>query len=297
MTTPAARGAAGPPGPAAPDAAGTSGHAAAAWSVLGTSVRGRSHETAGTSCQDASDWIVTPGLTCLAVADGAGSRPLSGDGAALAVRCAVQTAALLAGQRSDPGAGSAGRPGSVPAGRTGKPGSPADLRPWLRRIFSCAREQIAALASGSSREADDYATTLAVALLADDAIGIGQIGDSIAVTRTAGSYQTVAPAPRNEYVNETSFVTGPGALDELRVEVLDAARVDAVFLSTDGLRFKILADLAEMSPFTPFFEDLAAYAGSQSAASEAVGRFLTGLDDQSGDDKTIVAAVRLPAGA
>ena len=42
----------------------------------------------------------------------------------------------------------------------------------------------------------------------------------------------------------------------------------------------------------PFFEDLAAFARSPLASDDAVRAFLAGLDDQSGDDKTLVAAVR-----
>jgi hypothetical protein len=90
-------------------------------------------------------------------------------------------------------------------------------------------------------------------------------------------------------VNETAFLTGPDALGELRIDVTPA---DTVFLTTDGLRFKILDDLATAAPFAPFFEDLAAFARSPQASDDAVRAFLAGLDDQSGDDKTLVAAVR-----
>lgn len=244
-----------------------------AWTVIGASVTGRSHEAAGKDCEDASGWLTEPGLTCLAVADGAGSRPMARDGAALAVQRALEMARICAARMADDEHG----------------GDPAA---WLREIFADVRERIAALALAQARNADDYAATLAVAIVTSDVIGVGQIGDTIAVTGSAGRYETAAPAPRGEYVNETTFVTAPGALDELRVTVRTAAGVDSVFLSTDGLRFKILDDLAAATPFTPFFEDLAAYAGSAGVSAEALRRFLAALDDQSGDDKTIVAAVR-----
>jgi hypothetical protein len=247
--------------------------ATAAWKVIGASVTGRSHEAAGKDCEDASDWLTAPGLTCLAIADGAGSRPMSRDGASLAVRCALETARLLAaGQSADP----------------------VDLAAWLRAIFAGARDQIYTIAAAESRDAADYAATLAVAIMTSEVIGIGQIGDTIAVTGSAGRYQTAAPAPRGEYVNETTFITAAGALDALRITTLPAAEVDSVFLSTDGLRFKILDDLAAASPFTPFFEDLMAYALSPDATPDAVRRFLAGLDDQSGDDKSLLAGVKTP---
>ena len=135
-------------------------------------------------------------------------------------------------------------------------------------------------------------TCLAVAILTGSAVAVGQIGDTIAVAGRAGSYQTLTPAPRAEYVNETAFLTGPDALGELRINVTPAARADTVFLATDGLRFKILDDLTTAAPFTPFFEDLAAFARSSQASDDAVRAFLADLDDQSGDDKTLLAAVR-----
>lgn len=93
-------------------------------------------------------------------------------------------------------------------------------------------------------------------------------------------------------MNETAFLTSPDALGELRIDVTPAAQADTVFPATDGLRFKILDDLATAAPFAPFFEDLAAFAGSPQASDDAVRAFLAGLDDQSGDDKTLIAAVR-----
>jgi hypothetical protein len=172
------------------------------------------------------------------------------------------------------------------------PGDPAS---WLRLAFAAARDQITALASAQGRDAGDYAATLAVAVLTPDVTAIGQVGDTIVVTGNAGHYETAAPAPRGEYLNETTFITAPGAMDELRIIIKPAGEVDEVFLSTDGLRFQILDDLKTATPFPPFFEDLAAYVRSASATPDAVQRFLAGLDDQTGDDKTLVAAVRTPA--
>jgi hypothetical protein len=267
------------------------------WKVIGASVAGTSHEAAGKGCEDASGWRTDAGLTCLAVADGAGSRPMAGRGAALA----VQRALLLAGadgpladgpQADGPQAGGprAGGPhGGGP--RAGGPGG-GDPAGWLRLIFEDVREQLTALASAEGNDVADYATTLAVAILTGHLVSIGQIGDTIAVTGLGEKYQTVAPAPRAEYVNETTFVTGQHALAQLRITVKPVSEVDAVFLATDGLRFKILDDLAASTPFAPFFGDLAAYARSPLATGDAVRRFLAEVDDQSGDDKTLVAAVR-----
>ena len=235
------------------------------WKVIGASVAGTSHQATGRQCEDACGWRAAEGVTCLAVADGAGSRPQSRCGAALAVESSLLACAE----------------------------DPRDEDPvaWLRLIFGAAREQITARAMTDGNDADDYATTLAVAILTSAAVAVGQIGDTIAVAGRAGSYQTVSPAPRAEYVNETAFLTRPDALGELRIDVTPAAQADTVFLATDGLRFKILDDLATGAPFAPFFEDLAAFTRSPQASDDAVRAFLAGLDDQSGDDKTVLAAV------
>src|ERR1700734_2417012 len=154
------------------------------WKVTGASVAGTAHEAAGRACDDASAGAAEADVPCLAVADGAGSRPLSGLGSALAVERAVSVAGACA---REPGA--------------------SDPAAWLRMVFSDVREQLGALASGQNRVPDDYATTLAIVILTRDLVCIGQVGDAIVVAGREGAYETVAPSPRTEYVNETFFVT------------------------------------------------------------------------------------------
>jgi hypothetical protein len=162
----------------------------------------------------------------------------------------------------------------------------------MRLVFTSVRDQLAATALAEANDLGDYAATLAVVAMTSDVICVGQIGDTIAVLGHGGGYEVAAPAPRPEYVNETSFVTDDDAPARVRITVRPSTAVDSVFLSTDGLRFKILSDLAAGTPFTPFFEDLHAYLRSPGATGTAIRQFLTGVDDQSGDDKTLVAAVR-----
>jgi len=240
------------------------------WKVTGASVAGTLHEAAKRGCDDASAWSVDTDLACLAVADGAGSRPLSGQGAARAVERALSVASACA---RGPGADAAAT--------------------WLPTVFADVREQLRGLAAEQGRALDDYATTLAVVILTPNLACVGQVGDTLVVVASSGTYQTIAPSPPGEYVNETTFVTEERALDLARITVLPAADIEAVFLSTDGLRFKILDDPAAAVPFAPFFDDLTAYVRAPGASSEAIRGFLAGLrDDQTGDDKTLVAAVR-----
>jgi hypothetical protein len=240
------------------------------WKVIGASVTGTSHQARGTACEDVSGWRIDQGVTCLAVADGAGSRHKSRSGAEVAVQRALLAASACAG-RADGG----------------------DPATWFPLVLNDVREHIATLADAEGEEIGAYATTLGVAVITGRAICIGQVGDTIAVLGCAGQYRTVDPAAHPEYVNETSFVTDDDAPDQLRVTVEPATDVDAVFLSTDGLRFKVLGDLATAAPFTPFFEDLTAYTRSTEASTGEIERFLTDLEDQSGDDKSLIAAVRI----
>src|SRR5260370_5743073 len=65
------------------------------WRVLGASVQVPRHQQSGQPWQDAHSWRVLPsGILVAAVADGAGSAPLSEIGARTAADAAVQAASL-----------------------------------------------------------------------------------------------------------------------------------------------------------------------------------------------------------
>ncbi len=244
------------------------------WKAIGASVIGNTHIADGTGCQDASGWRTHAGVTCLAVADGAGSRSLSATGSALAVEESLHTVAALAADES----------------------APEDLTDWLRAAFGSARDRIAAFASAADRKPGEYATTLAVAILKGDHVAVGQVGDCIVVVGIGGRCLTVDPEikPRDEYVNGTFFLTASDWHDRLRLTLL-AGAPDVVALSTDGLRYKI-TDTATGVPFEPFFDDILGYAQRPAARSAGVGRALTELEnDQSGDDKSLMVAVRVGA--
>lgn len=239
------------------------------WKVIGASVTGRSHQATATDCEDACGWRADRDITTLVVADGAGSRPLAAAGAALAVEQALSAADTVAVS-----------------------GNPVRMPELMRAVFGNVRDQIARLATAEEHAIGEYACTLAVAVLTAHSVCVGQIGDTITVVGHKSRYATLAPAPQTEYVNETTFVTDERWTDHIRIGVLRADEADAVFLSTDGLRFKILADLGKGTPYTPFFEDAQSYARSVDANAGAIRRFLAALDDQSGDDKTLLIAVR-----
>ena len=241
------------------------------WKVVGAAVRGRSHERADIPCQDAVGWVTVDAGTCLAIADGAGSRPRSQHGSAEVVR-------------------------SVLAYATDTLGTPEAKDPagWMSAAFARARDDLETLAAAGGCAVDEFATTLAVALLTGEHLVVGQLGDGIVVVCDGGTYRTVSPPPRHEYANETEFLTGVTALSALRLDRQDIPPVTEVVMSTDGMRFQVLEDLAAYTPYAPFFADVGHQARTDGVGDDAVRAFLSALSDQSGDDKSLVIAVHLP---
>jgi Protein phosphatase 2C len=234
--------------------------------VLGASVPGVLHVEHGRGCDDAHAWAAGDAVTVLAVADGAGSRAASAIGAHAAV------ARVLERVERDP------------------------AEP-LPELFRHARAAVAEAGDELGMAAGDLATTLCVAVLTPEEVRIGQIGDGVAVIETGdGSVEAVAVADRFEYANQVVFLTSDDAFAHLKT-FATADPVRGVALSTDGLRYKILDDPATGRPFAPFFTGAWEYARRKAATTEAIGSFLADVDDQTGDDKTLVLAVRGFAGA
>jgi hypothetical protein len=238
----------------------------AVWKVIGNTATGTSHTLIGRGCDDSFGWRVGPDLVAMAVADGAGSRPRSDIGSQAAVAGILDWAHTYV-----TGGGS----------------------PELVEGFEWVRAELQGLATRLGCGVDSLATTLGVVIVRPDVVEVGQIGDTIVVLKLDdGTLARPSPPETFEYVNETVFVTADSAISHLRIDRYPAGNVQGVALSTDGLRFKILSDLARSEPYGPFFDDIFSYASGDGSNSEAVGRFLAGLDDQSGDDKTLVIGIR-----
>jgi protein phosphatase 2C-like protein len=239
---------------------------AAAWRLLGGSVAGSLHRRQGRGGDDAFGWHVDDAVVVAATADGAGSRPgTSAFGAFIAVQ------AVVAAARDDPD---------------------------VEHVFQAALSAVEEAADGLGVDPDLLATTLSVAVITGDRIVVGQVGDGIAVHGAGDAVEAVAVGQRHEHVNETVFLTSPGALSEhLRTFAADADAVDALALTTDGLRYQVLDAVQANQPFAPFFHAAWAYARRADATADAVTAFLDEIEDQSGDDKTLVLAVRDRSGA
>jgi hypothetical protein len=165
--------------------------------------------------------------------------------------------------------------------------------PPVDELFDAARARLDRAAVDAGGNVDELATTLSIVLITEEGVQVGQVGDGIVVVRDQlGGLRAITPAERFEYANETVFLSSETWRDHLRLERLPHSSVSGVALSTDGLRFKILDDLTLGTPYSPFFDDTFAWFDSDAATSDAVARFIDRLDDQSGDDKTLVIASR-----
>jgi hypothetical protein len=242
--------------------------AAAAWRLLGGSVTGSMHRRQGRGCDDAFGWHVDEAVVVAVTADGAGSRPAtSAFGAFTAVQAVLAAAADWHDVR--------------------------DADDAVERLFHAALSAVDDAAHGLGVAPGLFATTLSVVVIAGGRVAIGQVGDGIAVHGAGDAVEAVAVGERPEHVNETVFLTTPGALSEhLRTFSTGADAVDALALATDGLRYQVLDDVPTNRPFAPFFRAAWAYARRTDATPEAVTAFLDEVEDQSGDDKTLVLAVR-----
>lgn len=239
------------------------------WRVLGGSVVGRAHVAKSLPCQDASAWLHSETLTCLAIADGAGSRAHSHAGAQAAVGAIVDWASSLV---DDPGEG------------------------WAGDAFAIARESLEEAARAIDAPPEELACTLAGVIATEHAVFVGQLGDGLVFVREDDQdTRVVQPSDRGEYINETTFLTSPDWTDELRATTLPGAAVNSIALSTDGLQFEILSDVQTAAPYAPFFKDVFSWADSEDADSDSLVAFIERLDDQTGDDKTLLIAVRLPS--
>jgi hypothetical protein len=249
--------------------------------VHGLSVEGYRHRREGLPCQDAWGSEVTgapgaPPVVVLAVADGAGSRPRSEAGARLAVRLATRHF----GRRANAGPGEG-------------------VHALLREAFREVRREFLRECGG---EADDYATTLTVVVLAPGWLGHLSVGDGFVIVRAERQFHLLPrPEAASEYGNETVFLTSAEAERRVRTACVADTGIDGVLLSTDGLAQAALRSepAAEEQAPNPSFAS-AVFGGldspSRDAAADeaALARLLRSdrLAALNGDDKTLLRAVR-----
>lgn len=246
---------------------------------MGSSVRGASHIKADLPCQDANEWqCPRPGLLVAAVADGAGSAKESQTGARIACRTAIDR---LICDLAVTGNGSAG----------------AGLLPALRSAVAAAREAVFAEAERMKLPARELASTLMLVAAEPDQVAAAQIGDGAALVLTMGyELEALTQPVESEYLNETLFLTGDNALEQLQTrEWIGTPRGLALF--TDGLQMLALK-WPERTPHKPFFEPLFRFVEGEfdpQLRLERLEKFLQSprIAQRADDDLTLLLAVQV----
>jgi len=252
--------------------------AAAKWRVLSASVPGSSHMRRGLACQDFNRFrILSDGTLIIVVCDGAGSAQRASEGAYSAARLSVDfLAEHIASSR------------------------PTDVCSWgllLRHCLDHVRSELIELATRMEGTANpsDFATTLLIAVLSTDFIATAQIGDGAIVTRRdPGGLSVLTEPGRNEYINETTFVTSPEYPDSICARVESAANVTGIAALTDGLQM-LAIKFPDNLAHSPFFDPIFEFAAAEDSGDIDIEEFLRSdrVCDRTDDDKTLVIAVRL----
>lgn len=246
------------------------------WRVMGASVAGSSHRAAGLGCDDAHGYRQMDGLLLLAVADGAGSAKLGGQGARIAVETALDT---LQDVLSEPR---------------------ADWEEVFRQAFRITRQVLRAEAYAQQQPLREFATTLLLAVWTPDHLAAAQLGDGAIVARCGEGWERLTTPHEGQHANETLFLTtrNPENRISIGAKPLGEYPLEAVILLTDGLEALAL-DLRQSQPHPPFFEALYRFA-QREGEIETLNMTLQqelcsqAIETRTDDDKTLLIAVQSP---
>ncbi|HEX2090959.1 MAG TPA: PP2C family serine/threonine-protein phosphatase [Longimicrobiaceae bacterium] len=244
------------------------------WRVAAASVRGAAHARGEAPCQDAHGWSPLPdGGLVAAVADGAGTAALGEVGARTAVDALVE----LVRRALEEGGGG------------------ADPAAALCDAFPAALAAVRDEAQARGVDLSALATTLVAAVATPERTVAAQVGDGAIVVRDAGgSIRSLeVGGRRGEYLNETVFLTSPGALDPLPSMTWEAPASHLALL-TDGLQLLALR-LPAGTPHPPFFEPLFRFVEQEpdaGRASERLRAYLASpkIGARTEDDVTLLLA-------
>lgn len=246
------------------------------WRYVGASVQGTSHQRNNTPCQDYNVVTDVNGAHLLLVcSDGAGSGSRSELGSEIACRTLVDEVtrfASLGGEIEN-----VTRETAVE---------------WLQAI----RAKLETQAEAAGVTTRELACTIVAALIGSLSTTFIQVGDGAAVTVAPdGTYRVVFWPDQGEYANTTFFVTGPDAVERLRVEITsDPVRDVALF--TDGLQ-NVALRYESRSAHAPFFAPMFARLRSEEewqALGDPLKTFLgsEAVCKRTDDDCTLVLASR-----
>lgn len=251
---------------------------ATAWRYISRSVQGQSHYADGTPCQDSSRVRTLDGKAAdtlvACVSDGAGSAKHSAVGSLVVCNAVVESVdAYLASHDSI------------------LEMEQKDAIAWC----DLARGRIEEEAHARDVRINEFASTIAVAILSPSGSCFFQIGDGAIVLRS-GSVSGVVFWPQSgEYANTTTFLTSKEYRDRLQFH-LTPRSFKQVALFTDGIE-RIALRFDSQTPHSPFFDPLFQALGTiedWQSLGENLEQFLKSesVCRRSDDDKTLILATR-----
>jgi serine/threonine protein phosphatase PrpC len=246
------------------------------WQVVAASVCGTSHLKNQQLCQDAHHWqLLADNVLVAAAADGAGSASQGKVGAMVAVETAIENISMKDITRD----------------------ALADdevVRSLLTDAILAARKAVEDEAAAANKQIQDLATTLIVMVASPEVVAVAQIGDGVAVAKdSAGNLLALTLPDSGEYINETTFLTSPGALETAQMRLWREAIVNVGVL-TDGLQMLAL-NMVIGEPHKPFFFplfDFVANSQDKTVAKEQLVKFLGSerITQRTDDDLTLIIA-------
>ncbi|MEA5504060.1 PP2C family serine/threonine-protein phosphatase [Halotia wernerae UHCC 0503] len=246
------------------------------WRVVAASICGTSHIKNKQLCQDAHHWQLLPSnVLVAAAADGAGSASQGKVGAMVAVEAAVESLSIKEITRD----------------------SLTDdqfVQTLLNEALLAAKKAVEDEAAAVKKQPQDLATTLILAIATPEMVAAVQVGDGLAVAKNHQGNLLALTLPDNgEYINETTFLTSPGALDTAQMRLWRETIVNVALL-TDGLQMLAL-NMVVGEPHKPFFFplfDFVKNAEDKTAAKQQLVRFLGSerITQRTDDDLTLIIA-------
>ncbi len=242
--------------------------------VVAVSVTGTSHEERGQPCQDAHAYSILPeGVLIAAVADGAGSAALGEVGAQIAAGAAVEKIERLMAQ--------------------GVPQNDDGWKLLLTEALSAAKIAVETESTVRQVLVRDLASTLIVVVATSELVAVAQVGDGTAVVGQEGNVLALTTPQSGEYINETTFLISPNAVEKAQLVVWHGNPAQLAILS-DGLQMLALK-MPEGTPHPPFFLPLFRFiveTKEESQAREKLRAFLQSprLLERTDDDLTLLLA-------
>lgn len=261
------------------------------WQAFGASSIGKAHIDSGLPNQD-NLFFEQNGDCCVAVVcDGAGSARFSHDGSRFFAQAVGDLLKNMAG--------------NLLASPANQAAITAQIPPYLQALRDNLSQQIASDAS-----IRDYHTTVTAVLLLpllNQALLI-QVGDSPLISTKFAFAQSqidyfeqiglYGDDSKNEYVNETHFITQDNWQDFLRVQWLDVSQVDCLALMSDGCADLVLQGASQTPKiYRPFFGNLLFNVCQSQTGEQGNAMIEQAISNPAtyrltGDDKTLILLIK-----